>query len=151
MNADVRNDFMDLCNSCLISPPCCIIPINLPSRCPQRQPCNDHTIRQLQRIRECDSATIDPHKLGYIPYPAGGNLYRNGDLKNLTTYAASYIGGTQSLRPQEPSVAIYGLEGSKPGAKAAVFLSHQVIRPSVSDYGKISRNWMRPKYPLLRL
>ena len=118
-----------------------------------RVPCNEHTLRQLQRIRECDSATIDPHKLGYIPYPAGGNLYRNGQLKNLTIYAGSYIGGTQSIRPQEPSVAIYGLEGSKPGARAAaVFLSHQVIRPSESGYGKIiSQSLFNTKLLCLRL
>ncbi|MEP6577970.1 pyridoxal-dependent decarboxylase [Microcoleus vaginatus GB2-A3] len=118
-----------------------------------RVPCNEHTLRQLQRIRECDSATIDPHKMGYIPYPAGGNLYRNGQLKNLTIYAGSYIGATQSIRPQEPSVAIYGLEGSKPGARAAaVFLSHQVIRPSVSGYGKIvSQSMFNTKLFCLRL
>lgn len=118
-----------------------------------RVPCNEHTLRQLQRMKDCDSATIDPHKMGYIPYPAGGNLYRNGQLKNLTTFAGSYIGGTQSLRPQEPSVAIYGLEGSKPGARAAaVFLSHQVIRPSESGYGKIvSQSLFNTKLFCLRL
>lgn len=118
-----------------------------------RVPCNEHTLRQLHRMKDCDSATIDPHKMGYIPYPAGGNLYRNGQLKNLTTYAGSYIGGTQSLRPQEPSVAIYGLEGSKPGARAAaVFLSHQLIRPSVSGYGKIvSQSLFSTKLFCLRL
>jgi glutamate/tyrosine decarboxylase-like PLP-dependent enzyme len=118
-----------------------------------RVPCNEHTLRQLQRMKDCDSATIDSHKLGYIPYTAGSNLYRNGELKNLTTFAGSYIGGTQSIRPQEPSVAIYGLEGSKPGARAAaVFLSHQVIRPSVSGYGKIiSQSLFNTKLFCLRL
>ena len=99
---------------------------------------NEHTIRQFKRLRDCDSATIDPHKSGYIQYPAGGSLYRNSLLKNLTTFTGTYIGGSKSIRPLEPSVGIYGLEGSKPGAVAAsVFLSHQLIRPSVSGYGKI--------------
>ncbi len=43
-----------------------------------------------------------------------------------------------SRNPVLLTVAIYGLEGSKLGASAAaVFLSHQVIRPSVSGYGQI--------------
>ncbi|MEI2583089.1 hypothetical protein [Scytonema sp. PRP1] len=38
----------------------------------------------------------------------------------------------------EPTVGIYGLEGSKPGAAAAsVYLSHKVIRPTKSGYGRI--------------
>jgi hypothetical protein len=38
----------------------------------------------------------------------------------------------------EPTIGIYGIEGSKPGAAAAaVYLSHRVIRPSKSGYAKI--------------
>jgi hypothetical protein len=38
----------------------------------------------------------------------------------------------------EPTVGIYGVEGSKPGAAAAaVFLAHKVIRPTKKGYGKI--------------
>ena len=103
-----------------------------------RVPCNEHTLWQMQRIKDGDSVTIDPHKSGYIQYPAGSTLYRNSSIKNFTTFSGAYIGGSTSVRPTEPSVGIYGLEGSKPGASAsAVFLSHQLIRPSVNGYGKI--------------
>ena len=38
----------------------------------------------------------------------------------------------------EPTVGIYGVEGSKPGsAAAAVWLAHRVIRPDRSGYGRI--------------
>ena len=38
----------------------------------------------------------------------------------------------------EPTVGIYGIEGSKPGAAAAaVYLAHRVIRPDKSGYGQI--------------
>lgn len=40
---------------------------------------------QLESICECDSATIDPHKWGYVQYPAGSVLYRNGKIRRLTT------------------------------------------------------------------
>ena len=95
---------------------------------------NEHTKTQMKCIRRCDSVTVDPHKCGYLQYPAGAILYRNTELKNLTTFGAPVIGAPGT----EPSVGQFGLEGSKPGAAAAaVWLSHAVIRPSVSGYGKL--------------
>lgn len=93
-----------------------------------------YTKAQMKRIRHCDSVTIDPHKCGYIQYPAGAICYRNSEYKNLLTFGAPVIG----MPGTEPTVGIYGVEGSRPGASAAgVFLSHAVIRPSVSGYGKL--------------
>ena len=95
---------------------------------------NEHTKTHMKCICKCDSVTVDPHKCGYIQYPAGAILYRNTELKNLTTFGAPVIGAPGT----EPSVGQFGLEGSKPGAAAAaVWLSHAVIRPSVSGYGKL--------------
>ena len=95
---------------------------------------NDHTKKQMMRIRDCDSVTVDPHKCGYIQYPAGAVCYRNTEYKNLLTFGAPVIGAPGT----EPTVGIYGVEGSRPGACAAgVFLSHAVIRPSTSGYGKL--------------
>jgi hypothetical protein len=38
----------------------------------------------------------------------------------------------------DPTVGVFGVEGSKPGAAAAaVYLSHRVIRPDQTGYGKI--------------
>lgn len=38
----------------------------------------------------------------------------------------------------DPTVGVYGIEGSKPGAAAAgVYLSHRVIRTDETGYGKI--------------
>jgi hypothetical protein len=50
------------------------------------------------------------------------------------TFGAPVIGAPGT----EPTVGLYGIEGSRPGACAAgVFLSHAVMRPSVSGYGKL--------------
>jgi glutamate/tyrosine decarboxylase-like PLP-dependent enzyme len=96
-------------------------------------PLSDYTIEQFQAMRRADSATIDPHKSGYIQYPAGAVLYRNKEVVNLTTFTGAYIGAAS-----DPTVGMFGLEGSKPGAAAAaVFFSHMCIRPSVSGYGRI--------------
>lgn len=89
---------------------------------------------QYQALAEADSITVDPHKSGYIPYPAGALCYRNSLMRSLVTFAAPVVYHGDA----EPTVGIYGVEGSKPGAAVtAVYLSHRVIRPSVSGYGQI--------------
>ena len=102
-------------------------------------PMSDYVARQYRLLRHCDSMTIDPHKMGYVQYPAGSVLYRNGRLRRLTTFSGAYIGGgVGTIQSSEPTVGIYGIEGSKPGAAAAaVFLSHRVIRPSNEGHGLI--------------
>ncbi len=95
---------------------------------------SDYLRRQYEVFDQADSITIDPHKSGYLPYPAGGLCYRNGAMRNLVSFTAPvvYHGGF------DPTVGIYGVEGSKPGAAAAgVYLSHQVIPTDASGYGRI--------------
>lgn len=89
---------------------------------------------QYRAIKEADSVTIDPHKAGYVPYPAGGLCYRDGAMRHLVAFSAPvvYHGGL------DPTVGVFGIEGSKPGAAAAaVYLSHRVIRTDQSGYGRI--------------
>jgi len=55
-------------------------------------------------------------------------------MRDLVTFSAPVVFHGDA----EPTIGIYGIEGSKPGAAAAaVYLSHRVIRPSKSGYGKI--------------
>ena len=64
---------------------------------------------QYKAFGSADSITIDPHKAGYVPYPAGG-LCRNSAMRNLVAFTAPvvYHGGV------DPTVGVYGVEGSKP-------------------------------------
>ena len=97
-------------------------------------PMGDYEIQQYQHFPQADSITVDPHKGGYIPYPAGALCYRDSAMRYLVSFTAPvvYHGGV------DPTVGVYGVEGSKPGAAAAgVYLSHRVIRPDRSGYGKI--------------
>ncbi|WP_028580180.1 hypothetical protein [Desulfogranum japonicum] len=82
--------------------------------------------------------------MGYVQYPAGAIIYRNGIIRRLTTFTGAYIGGTGSIDPgPEPTVGIYGIEGSKAGAaSAAVFMSHRVIRPDSTGHAKVIRQCM---------
>lgn len=98
-------------------------------------PMSNYVTQQYQVLQKADSITVDPHKSGYVPYPAGGLCYRNSAMRNLVSFTAPvvYHGGV------DPTVGVYGVEGSKPGAAAAaVYLSHKVIRPNVDGYGKLS-------------
>ena len=89
---------------------------------------------QYRALPQADSITVDPHKGGYIPYPAGALCYRNAAWRDTLSLRAPVVFHSQT----EPTVGIYGVEGSKPGAAAAaVWLAHRVIRPDKSGYGRI--------------
>ncbi|KAG8729111.1 hypothetical protein FRC11_009481 [Ceratobasidium sp. 423] len=49
------------------------------------QALSDYTQSQLKYLQFADSIMIDPHKSGYIPYPAGGLCYRDGRMRYLVT------------------------------------------------------------------
>jgi glutamate/tyrosine decarboxylase-like PLP-dependent enzyme len=98
-------------------------------------PMNSYVTAQYKVLQMADSITIDPHKSGYVPYPAGGLCYRNSAMRNLVSFTAPVIYHSTV----DPTVGVYGVEGSKPGAAAAaVYFSHKVIRPNIDGYGKIS-------------
>ncbi|KAJ7785194.1 pyridoxal phosphate-dependent transferase [Mycena maculata] len=94
-----------------------------------------YTKRELEYLKYADSVTVDPHKTGYIPYPAGGLCYRDERLRFLVTWSSPYLntegGGVEAM-------GVYGLEGSKPGAAAcATWLSHRVIGLHQNGYGTL--------------
>ena len=94
---------------------------------------SDYVIEHAKQIRFADSITIDPHKMGYVQYPAGTILYNNGEVINLTTFTGTYIGSAA-----DPAVGQFGLEGSRPGAAAAaVYFTHACLRPDYKGYGEV--------------
>lgn len=42
-------------------------------------------------VREADSITVDPHKLGYIPYAAGAYVARNREVTDFIAQRAAYV------------------------------------------------------------
>jgi len=97
-------------------------------------PMNADMIERYIALREADSVTVDPHKAGYIPYPAGALCYRNSDMRNLVSLKSPVVFHGDA----DPTVGVFGIEGSKPGAAAAaVYMSHTAIRPTREGYGKI--------------
>jgi glutamate/tyrosine decarboxylase-like PLP-dependent enzyme len=93
-----------------------------------------------------ESITVDPHKLGYVPYPCGVIAYKNDMIRQFLTEEIPYISmahfeDTDARRHHPPAtVGPYILEGSKPGAAAAAcWLSHRMIPPDRRGYGELIR------------
>ncbi|MGH7584247.1 MAG: pyridoxal phosphate-dependent decarboxylase family protein, partial [Gemmatimonadales bacterium] len=97
----------------------------------------DEWTASIAALADADSVTIDPHKLGYVPYPAGAVLVRDRRARALVAIEPPYLAPAGDDAPDE--VRFLGrwiLEGSKPGAAAAaVWLSHRVIPLDVNGYG----------------
>ncbi|KAJ5510018.1 Pyridoxal phosphate-dependent transferase major region subdomain 1 [Penicillium expansum] len=91
------------------------------------------TIQHMIALKEADTITVDPHKAGYIPYPAGSLCYRDGRMRFLVTWTSPYL--TQGSLE---NIGVYGVEGSKPGAAAmAAWLSNQTIGLDPYGYGML--------------
>ena len=96
----------------------------------------------LLAFSRSDSVTVDPHKMGYVPYPCGVVAFRNDRVRQFLAEVAPYLAST--IQPDDSkvehtpptSIGPYILEGSKPGAAvASVWLSHRTIQLNRDGYG----------------
>jgi glutamate/tyrosine decarboxylase-like PLP-dependent enzyme len=116
-------------------------------RFPERGACE-----ALERLGECDSITVDPHKLGFIPYPAGAICFKSNLVKPIARQDAPYLEDAPSDVETERTsqgIGLYILEGSKPGAAAAaVWLSHRLIPLDNAGHGVLVREMIRNAFEL---
>jgi glutamate/tyrosine decarboxylase-like PLP-dependent enzyme len=105
----------------------------------------EEVYKSYAAIKDVDSVTVDPHKLGFVPYPAGAIVFRDGRVKDLVAQDAAYaLGGRTVRQPGEVYIGKYILEGSKPGAAAAAtFLSHRVVSLDKNGYGALLGRTLR--------
>jgi glutamate/tyrosine decarboxylase-like PLP-dependent enzyme len=96
---------------------------------------SDETFASYSAVCHADSVTIDPHKLGYIPYPCGAIVFRHAGVTDLVSTDAPYI--FQGAADQgRPFIGRHILEGSKPGAAAAAcWFAHRLVPLNQSGYG----------------
>ncbi|MDT8367954.1 MAG: pyridoxal-dependent decarboxylase [Longimicrobiales bacterium] len=109
----------------------------------------DVVYRAFNAVPLVDSVTVDPHKLGFIPYPAGAFVTRNRGVADFIVQDAAYVfdidgeeepGTREKLR----NLGQYILEGSKPGsAAAAVWVTHNVLPLDHEGLGRILRLTIR--------
>ena len=98
---------------------------------------SDEWVASMEALAQADSVTIDPHKLGYTPYPAGAILFQDRRARELVATDPPYLLPTQGMASAEDLfLGRFILEGSKPGAAAAaVWLSHKVLPLDERGYG----------------
>ena len=84
----------------------------------------------LRSIGRADSVTLDPHKLGYVPYACGAFLVRDEDHYRTKDFNAAY------LHAKNKSKWALTLEGSRTGSGvAATWLSNRVL--GRNGYGRL--------------
>ena len=87
-------------------------------------------------MAEVDSITLDPHKMGYVPYAAGGIALKDKRAIDLISYFAAYVFEKTEDNPM--LLGSYIMEGSKAGASAAaVWTAHRVVPLNILGYGRI--------------
>lgn len=107
-------------------------------------------VRAITALGSADSVTIDPHKLGYAPYPAGAFLLKERRARELVAVDPPYLAPTAGLDSAEDLyLGRFIFEGSKPGAAAAaVWLSHKVMPLDERGYGHLIERTVAGAYQL---
>lgn len=105
---------------------------------------DDDWVSSISALGQADSVSIDPHKMGYVPYSAGAILVRDGRTRHLVATDPPYLEPPDTGTPAiERFLGRYILEGSKPGAAAAaVWLSHKVLPLNAKGYGYLIERTM---------
>ena len=97
---------------------------------------DEGVFKALCALESADSVTIDPHKLGFVPYPAGAISFRDKRVRELVTVEAPYVFHGEGA--DWAYIGRFILEGSKPGAAAAsVWMSQKVLPLDASGYGRL--------------
>ncbi len=103
----------------------------------------------FQAMPQADSITVDPHKLGYVPYAAGAIVAADRRIIDLISYFAAYIFEESDDKPM--LLGSYILEGSKAGAAvAAVWMAHKVVPLNSVGYGRIIGDSIEGAYRFYR-
>ena len=99
---------------------------------------SDEWVRSICALENADSVSIDPHKLGYAPYPAGAFLLRDRRARELVAVDPPYLAPSRNHPPDDAFLGRFIFEGSKPGASAAaVWLNHQTLPLNNTAHGRL--------------
>ena len=108
------------------------------------------TYQAFKAVSQADSVTVDPHKLGFLPFPSGAFVSRDAGVLDFICQKAAYVFDIKDDPFKKPpnkkllSLGQYILEGSKSGAAAAAaFVSHRVVPLNNQGFGRILSQTMR--------
>ena len=106
-----------------------------------------HVHAAVEALALSDSITIDPHKLGYLPYGAGAFLCRDHRAMALLAESADYVfhdHAPRGYRARYRNLGQFIPEGSKPGANvAAVYVTHKVLPLDHAHFGQLPAQTVR--------
>jgi glutamate/tyrosine decarboxylase-like PLP-dependent enzyme len=95
-------------------------------------------------LRNTDSVTVDPHKLGFLPYGCGAYVARNRAMTGFISQQAAYLFDDDEDRAgvdyekRFRHLGKFILEGSKPGAAAAAaWVTHRVLPLDHDHFGRL--------------
>ena len=98
-------------------------------------------------LGETDSVTVDPHKLGYLPYGSGAFVCRDHRAMALLAERADYVfhaATPAGYLARYRSLGQFIPEGSKSGAAAAaVYVTHRVLPLDHAHFGRLPRATVR--------
>jgi len=101
-----------------------------------------------------DSITVDPHKLGYLPFGAGAFLCRDQRAMGLLVEDADYVfsdAACEDYFARYRKLGRFTLEGSKSGAiAAAVYVTHKVLPLDHQHFGRITAETIRATATFMR-
>ncbi|WP_251964935.1 pyridoxal phosphate-dependent decarboxylase family protein [Salinibacter ruber] len=102
----------------------------------------------LATLPATDSLTIDPHKFGYVPYPAGAVLFRDYHVRDAIAYKAPYL-ADEDQSGFGGFLGQWTLEGSRPGAVAvSCYLSQAMVPLTPDGHGRFMENCIRANQQL---
>lgn len=108
---------------------------------------SEEVYNAITGVSEVDSITIDPHKLGYLPFGAGGFISKNREITNLLTQKAPYVfeeDGRNEASMQFDKLGQYILEGSKPGSvAAAAYVTNKVLPLDYKNFGRLIKQTIK--------
>ncbi len=101
-------------------------------------------------LRHADSITVDPHKLGFVPFGCGAYIARHRGMTDFISQKAAYVFDAESASADTEyerrfrNLGQYILEGSKPGAAVAgVWVSHRVLPLDHRHFGRLCGETIR--------
>lgn len=111
----------------------------------------DDWVRAVSALENADSVSIDPHKLGYAPYPAGAFLLRDRRARELVAIDPPYLALPKESANDGAVLGRFIFEGSKPGASAAaVWLNHRTLPLNNSGHGRLIASTVSASHRLHR-
>lgn len=96
-------------------------------------------LSSLEQMSRADSVTLDPHKLGYVPYSSGTFLCRQEDDYFIKSFMGPYI------QTDRGNIGNFTIEGSRSAAGAVATYASLKAFESSHGYSRILKRTMEAK------